>query len=62
MLKIELNKKEYNYICQASFIKNERKNLFFSAKQHNNKFLKVRQPPDSMSSRPRAESECPQDL
>ena len=39
MLKVELNNKEYNYICQASFLNKNYRKLFFSGQQHNDKYL-----------------------
>ena len=39
MLRIELNKKEYNYLCQASFLNNKYKKRFFSGHQYQDKYL-----------------------
>jgi len=39
MLKIELNKNEYNYICHSSFINNKYKNLFSPSQLYHNKYL-----------------------
>ena len=39
MLKVELNKNEYNYVCQAHFLNNKYKKLVFSAKKYYNTYL-----------------------
>ncbi|VHO02692.1 hypothetical protein [Candidatus Rhabdochlamydia sp. T3358] len=42
MLKIELNKNEYNYLCQSSFLANRYQEVLSSSKQYNGKYsLKV---------------------
>jgi hypothetical protein len=42
MLKIELNRSEYNYLCQASFLENKYRKLLFSSEQHDDKYsLKI---------------------
>jgi hypothetical protein len=42
MLKIELNRNEYNYLCQESFLKGKYRKLLFSSKQDDDKYsLKI---------------------
>ena len=42
MLKIELNRNEYGYLCQASFLGDKYRKLLFSSKQNDGKFsLKI---------------------
>lgn len=38
MLKIELNRNEYTYLCQASFLEDKYRKLLFSNEQHNDKY------------------------
>jgi hypothetical protein len=38
MLKIELNKNEYNYLCEASFLNNKHKKLFLSSQKRHSKY------------------------
>jgi len=39
MLKIELNKNEYNYLCKASFLDNKCRKLVSSGQHYKNKYL-----------------------
>ena len=39
MLKIGLNKSEYIYLCQASFLEDKHKKMFFSSEQHDGKYV-----------------------
>ena len=39
MLKIELNKNEYNYLCRAPFLNSKCKKRFFSGHQYHDKYL-----------------------
>lgn len=39
MLKIELNRNEYNYLCQASFLDDKYRKLLFSGQQADGKYL-----------------------
>lgn len=42
MIKIELNRNEYNYLCQASFLEDKHKKLLFSSQQQDDKYaLKI---------------------
>ncbi len=42
MLKIELNRKEYTYLCQGLFLDDKYRKLFFSSEQYNDKYsLKI---------------------
>lgn len=42
MLKIELNKNEYNYLCQSSFLANRHQEVLSSSKQCDGKYsLKI---------------------
>ena len=42
MLKIELNRNEYGYLCQASFLGEKYRKLLFSSKQNGDKYsLKI---------------------
>lgn len=38
MLKIELNRNEYTYLCQASFLEDKYRKLLFSSKQQDGKY------------------------
>lgn len=39
MLEIELNKNEFNYLCQALFLEDKHRKLIFSSQQQDNKYL-----------------------
>jgi hypothetical protein len=42
MLKIELNRNEYNYLCQAPFLEDKYRKLLFSSEQQDGKYsLKI---------------------
>ena len=42
MLKIELNRNEYNYLCQASFLEDKYRKLLFFSQQKDDKYaLKI---------------------
>lgn len=42
MLEIELNRNEYNYLCQASFLEDKYRKLLFSSEQQDGKYsLKI---------------------
>ena len=42
MQKIELNRSEYNYLCQASFLEDKYRKLLFSSNQQDEKYsLKI---------------------
>lgn len=42
MLKIELNRNEYTYLCQASFLEDKYRKLLFASEPHNDKYsLKI---------------------
>lgn len=39
MLKIALNRNEYNYLCQASFLESTYRELFFSSEQKDDMYI-----------------------
>ena len=38
MLKIELDRNEYNYLCQASFLEDDYRKLLYSSQQQDHRF------------------------